>query len=241
MVSGRQGGQKLWDLAERCLPAWTPRTLLSQEEVVLLAAQRSLKALGVAREIEIKRHFIRDRYPGLRTALRQLLDSKIIETVKIVDEGTEWPGIWYIHSDTLPPLEWIEKGEWQSGTTLLSPFDNLICDRDRTERLFDFHYRIEIYVPKAQRQYGYYVLPILHGDRIIGRIDPAMDRKRGVLTVSNIYIEPDAHLNKETSRSVACAISEIATFLGANSVVYGSVPDVWRSAFDEHAEITPAS
>ena len=77
-------------------------------------------------------------------------------------------------------------------TTLLSPFDDLVSDRDHTERLFDFRFRIEIYVPKAKREFGYFVLPILHGDRLIGRIDPRFDRATGVLHVNAVYAQEGA-------------------------------------------------
>ena len=75
---------------------------------------------------------------------------------------------------------------------MLGPFDPLVADRDRALRLFDFRFKLEIYIPVAKREFGYYVLPILHGDRLIGRIDPAMDRKRGVLTINAVHAEPDA-------------------------------------------------
>src|SRR5205807_2484739 len=103
-------------------------------------------------------------------------------------------------------------------TVLLSPFDNLICDRARTELFFNFNYRIEIYVPKAKRQYGYYVLPILHGDRLIGRLDPQMDRKQKCLTINTVYAEPNApktSMTKTAAKAIRSAIEDLATFLGA--------------------------
>jgi uncharacterized protein YcaQ len=151
--------------------------------------------------------------------------------VSIEDGGESWPGDWYIHAHDLPLLEAIEQDEWQPRTTLLSPFDNLICDRDRTELLFDFHFRIEIYVPAKDRQFGYYVMPVLHGDRLIGRIDPKMDRKKMRLEVMNVYAEPGAPMTAATGRSVAGAIEELAKFLGAKEIAYGdNVPARWARA-----------
>jgi uncharacterized protein len=98
-------------------------------------------------------------------------------------------------------------------TTLLSPFDRLIHDRERAEALFGFRYRIEIYVPKSQRQYGYYVLPVLRGDRLVGRIDPEHDRRAGVVRVHRVFPEPDAELD-----GLDGALARLATFVGADGV-----------------------
>src|SRR5213079_617720 len=95
----------------------------------------------------------------------------------------------------------LEKGEWiahpdvnddpvPDRVTLLSPFDRLIHDRDRAEALFDFRYRLEMYVPKAKREYGYYVLPILRGDRLVGRVEPVFDRRARILRVHGVWFEP---------------------------------------------------
>jgi uncharacterized protein YcaQ len=118
----------------------------------------------------------------------------------------------------------LDKGEWRAHpeatdgripvrTTFLSPFDRLIHDRDRTEALFGFHYRLEMYVPKAKREYGYYVLPILHGDRLVGRIEPVLDRKAGVLRVSSIHWEPGVK-----PVPIQKTLRELATFVGAGSI-----------------------
>lgn len=133
-------------------------------------------------------------------------------------------------SDALALLERLRKGAWRPRTTLLSPFDTLINDRERTEELFGFHFRLEIYVPKEKRQYGYFVMPILHEDRLIGRVSPAMQRDQGRLAVEAIYAEPDAPRDPATGRAVAEAIEELAAFLGAHEITYGrTLPSAWKS------------
>jgi uncharacterized protein YcaQ len=230
MVAGRQGQQRVWDLAERWLPAWAPTRRPPEREVVRLAAQRSLRALGVATARDIDRHFTASRYPGLSTVLAGLEREGRVERVRVADDGAEWPGPWYVHADDLPLLERLEAGDWRPRTTLLSPFDNLIIDRERTQRLFGFHFRMEIYVPRTARRYGYYVLPVLHGDRLIGRVDPAMDRRRGRLVVNAVHAEPDAPA--AAGPAVAAALGELATFLGADGVeLRQPPPERWRGGF----------
>jgi hypothetical protein len=233
MVAGRQGIQKVWDLSERVLPEWTPREKLAEREVTRRAAQRALRALGAATPRQINFHFLRGRYPNLKKVLVELEKEKRIRGVEI--KG--WPGQWYLHADDEPVLDELraaqhrEASPWDgTRTTLLSPFDNLICDRARTEQMFNFDFRIEIYTPKSKRKYGYYVLPILHGDRLIGRVDPEMDRERGELRLNAVYAEDGAP--KDAGRAVASAIEDLAAFLGARKIGYNSkrIPAFWKRA-----------
>ncbi len=142
---------------------------------------------------------------------------------------------WWPETETVPLAEkrrralgvWLERGEWRAHpdaadgpvptrTTLLSPFDRLIHDRDRAEALWGFFYRLEMYVPKAKREYGYYVLPILHGDRIVGRLDPAYDRRARRLVVKAIYPEDGVRF---PARAVERAVRSLGRFLGAEEIV----------------------
>ncbi|HEX3214535.1 MAG TPA: crosslink repair DNA glycosylase YcaQ family protein [Actinomycetota bacterium] len=230
MVAGRQGQQRIWDLAERCLPPWAPTRRPPEREVVRLSAQRSLRALGVATARDIDRSFTAGRYPGLPSVLAGLQRSGQVEQVRLVADGAERPGPWFVHADDLPLLDRLESGDWRPRTTLLSPFDNLIINRERTERLFGFSFRMEIYVPKAARRYGYYVLPILHGDRLIGRVDPALDRATGRLVVHAIHPEPGAPAS--AGPAVAAALGELAGFVGATGLdLRQPPPEVWRTGF----------
>jgi len=230
MVAGREGIQKIWALSKHILPAWTPREKLSEHEIVRRAAQRSLRALGVATPRQIEQHFIRGRYPNLARVLAELEKEERVERVQVVEEGDAWKGDWYIHTDDLPLLEKLSAGDWTPRTTLLSPFDNLICDRKRTQLLFDFDYAMEIYTPKHKREYGYYVMPVLHGDQFIGRIDPMMDRTRGALKVNAIYAEPDATKTKHTARAIADGIENLAEFLDARKIeLPRRVPRGWET------------
>jgi hypothetical protein len=114
---------------------------------------------------------------------------------------------------------------------VLSPFDDLVSDRERGRLLWDFDFTLEIYVPKAKRRYGYFVLPILRGDRLIGRIDPRFDRTEGVLVVNAVHAEPGA--DAADGPHVARTIRELARWLGARSVSFAATrPAVWRRALD---------
>jgi uncharacterized protein YcaQ len=209
MVAGRAGNEKLWDLAERCLPPWTPRERLTQREI-------------------IANHFIRGRYVDLPRVLKELERVGIIVPLSVVDGKQALRGSWYIHADDLPLVEELGKGAWAPRSTLLSPFDNLICDRARTKDLFGFDFRIEIYVPAGKRQHGYYVLPFLHGDRFAGRVDLALDRAQGRLLVRAVHAEPRA--DGEAARALAATVKELAGFLGAQTIEYEKVPSRWREA-----------
>ena len=231
VVAGRESGRRWWDLAERWLPAWTPRQPMSESQVVRQAAQRSLRALGVARMRDIDRHFIAGRYPGLPDVLKSLEKEGLIERVEVREGSTAWPGTWYVHADDVALLERLDRDDWDPRTTLLSPFDNLIRDRDRTRLMFGFDYTIEIYTPAAKRKYGYYVLPILAGDRLVGRIDPIVDRKQKLLTLRAIHAEPGLPKG-DTGTSLVSAITALGTFVGAARVTpTGAIPAAWRTAF----------
>ena len=95
--------------------------------------------------------------------------------------------------------------------------------------MFNFDFRVEIYTPQHKRKFGYYVLPILHGDRLIGRIDPKMDREHGRLHIHAVHAEKDAPLNRKTARAIRAAIEDLATFLGASEIHYTHlVPSGWQ-------------
>jgi hypothetical protein len=202
-ISRREGSQRVWDLFERVLPVDDGEPI-PDEMVAIETMERQLRARGFA-----DRKFgsaLDYRLPAREVALESLLTDGI--AVPVAVEGL--PGEWLAHADLLAAHD---SGTWQPRTTLLGPFDPLIGDRERLEALFDFRYRLEIYVPAARREFGYYVLPILHGDRLIGRIEPAFDRKRHVLEVKSIYAEPDAPA--EGWPAVTAAIKGLGTWLGA--------------------------
>ncbi|MGZ8631373.1 MAG: DNA glycosylase AlkZ-like family protein, partial [Actinomycetota bacterium] len=129
-------------------------------------------------------------------------------------------GEWFAHAEML-------ERPWKPRTVVLSPFDDLVSDRDHTETMFDFHFRLEIYVPKAKRRWGYFVLPILHGDRLIGRVDPRFDREARVLHLNAVHAEEGTKASD--GAAAGRAVRELADWLGAREVVVGGpVPSAWR-------------
>ncbi|HEX2196554.1 MAG TPA: crosslink repair DNA glycosylase YcaQ family protein [Actinomycetota bacterium] len=227
-IAGREGGARLWDLTERWLPRWTPRETWPERRIVEAATLRALRALGVATPRQIKEHFTRGRYPKLPEVLARLTARGDVEEVSVVRDGRVLPGRWYVHAGDLPRADELARDEWEGSCRLLSPFDNLICDRGRTELLWDFEYRIEIYVPKAKRRYGYYVLPFLWRDRLVGRLDAAVDRDAGRLRVLSVHAERGA---PAVGEDVAGAVGDLAAFVGAASVEWPARrPKAWARA-----------
>jgi hypothetical protein len=217
-IAGRLGGQRLWDLMERCLPPAAPDHEPDDAEVVAQAALHAVRALGVARAPHIRAHFTRGRYPDLPQALATLEARGKIVRVAVEGLGDDW---WMRAEDAEAD------GAWGGRTALLSPFDNLLCDRARTEQLFGFSHRLEIYVPKAKRRWGYFVLPILHHDRLIGRADLAIDRKAGRLVAHAVHREPDAPRGKAVARAIRRELERMASWQGAGDLELREVPDAW--------------
>ncbi len=214
-VVGREGQQRVWNLAERWLPP--NESKLHPKDVARMIVERQLRSRGIAKPSQFGFAFD-GRPPGWEKALEDAIQNGIAIPVKV--EGLE--GLWYAHKEIL-------NRQFQPRTTLLSPFDDLISNRQRTLELFGFRYRLEIYVPPPKRKFGYYVLPILHGDRLIGRIDPLFDRSSGELRIKAVYAEEQAE--HQIGAPVARAISELAAWLGATRLRVGTVPRVWQQAF----------
>jgi uncharacterized protein YcaQ len=206
-ISARDGRERIWDLAERILPV-TPTP--PPAEVARRLVDRQLRAFGVARAGELTGSF-EARPPGAAEALAELVELGAARPAVI--EGLR--GTWYAHADALD-------APFAARATVLSPFDRLIHNRRRTQELFGFDYKLEIYIPPAKRQYGYYVLPVLHGDRLVGRIDSAFDRASQTLRVNGTWLEPGAP--DGSAEAVARAVDDLAAWLRTTRVATASKP-----------------
>ncbi|MDG6946152.1 MAG: YcaQ family DNA glycosylase [Nitrososphaerota archaeon] len=229
MVVGRRGNQNVWGLAERFLPGWVDREPLGWEEMERRTAERAIRGMGTATPSEIHFYFVRGRYQNLKKALQALEEDAAITRVEV--RGSKEKEVRYVHRKDVPLLESVEADGWQPRVALLSPFDNLICGRTRTRTVFDFDYVHEQFVPKDKRKYGTYVVPILAGERLVGRMDPRLDKAERTLFVNSVHAEPGAQVGREVVQEIAGTIERLASFVGAKGVEYSpKVPEAWRGA-----------
>jgi uncharacterized protein len=194
-VSGRKGRQRYWDLAERVYG--TDVELPPLEEARRLRYERRLAALGIARAT------------GPELSGEDAYAAEAGEPAEV--EGV--PGTWRVH-----PAYLDVPGSFRGRTALLSPFDQLIHNRVRAEQLWGYEYILEMYKPKEKRRWGYFALPILHHDRLVGKLDAQADRKTGRLVVNAVH--EDAPFTKRVRQDVDREIASLADWLGLELVTH---------------------
>ena len=214
-IARRHGFQKVYDLAERVIPEAVRQEEPDHDALVDWACRAALERLGIASPGEIARFF------GLLT----------------IEEATDWgernlgraavPAL-VTSANGAPPRRVLARPDLEqllaclpeppARLRVLSPFDPLLRDRARLERLFAFDYRIEVFVPAARRTYGYYVFPLLEGDRLVGRLDVRAERAAGVLQVNALWMEPGRRLTPARARGLDAELDRIRRFVGVETV-----------------------
>lgn len=209
----RTGFARHYDLVERVLPADVVAREIDDAEAVRELILRAATALGVATEADIRDYF-RLRPDQSKPAIADLVAAGELEPVQV----DEWTAPAYLRTGQAVPRS-------DRGTALLCPFDPLIFFRPRVERLFGFHYRIEIYTPAAKRQYGYYVWPLLLDGELVARVDLKADRNSGALHVPGAFIEPGRDPVR-VAGELADQLATMAGWLGLDRVTVGERGDL---------------
>lgn len=232
MVHSRRGAQKVYalrehverEMAELGLNSHLNGQIAPDEERIAYFTRRTIEALGVVPPSWLFDYFRfvwpRSLTRGGTTEARRLLEAQVAagHAVRVEIEGIREPA--YLSTARLPDLERLRAGMRPQRTTLLSPFDNLIWDRSRARAriLFGFEVLLETYVVPEKRRYGYYTLAILHQGRLVGRLDPKMDRDTHTLIVRALFLEPGEKVDAALVDGIAGALRDLARFLGAETI-----------------------
>jgi uncharacterized protein YcaQ len=211
MISKRKGFQKVYDLTERVLPDFADTNIPSESEFYKYLINRSVNSNGITRKNEIL-YLRRVDKRKFDIALKELLEEKIIAKISVAGIDNDF---FYTSKEN---LEILSLKRPVKIINILSPFDNFIIQRKRLKELFDFDYQIECYVPEAKRKYGYFCLPVMHGDKFIGRIDAKAFRDKNTFVIKNQYFENDAELKLEMNRKYLNKITEFAKFNNCKKV-----------------------
>jgi uncharacterized protein YcaQ len=229
-----RGFGRWWDLAERAIPELWSGDPIPDDERDRRFLGRALRALGVT-TARWAAHYYRT---GARTYVPVARAPRVLDelveaglAIRVTVDGLNGP-VWMDAAmvDRLDDLRW---GVGRPRlTTLLSPFDNLVWFRDRMERLWDFEYRLECYVPEPKRLFGYYNMPILHRGQFAGMIDPSYDRKARHLTVKALHLAPGVRATNALAVAVAGALDDLVRFLGGEpgawTIAHASIPEIGR-------------
>ncbi len=214
-----RGFSRVFDLPERVAPDLWTSPPLPDDERDRIFLRKTISALGISTSRWASDYF-RTGGPGFvpigrtRPLLAEM--GAAGEILPVTVPGIDEP-VW-IDTALVDRLDALRAGRMRPVlTTLLSPFDNLIWNRDRAHQLWGFHYRLECYTPEARRIYGYYSLPILHRERIVGRLDPSFDRRTKVLTVKALHLEPGVRVTPVLVGAITGALDDLTMFLGGET------------------------
>jgi uncharacterized protein YcaQ len=215
MIARRHNFQRLYDLRERVLPSWDDAQMLTPAEAETQWALRAVQALGVAKPEWVAPYFYRPKTQMARL-LKELTASGSLDQVDVT--GWRTPGL--LHPANRALVTEIAQGARPVAlTTFLSPFDPVVWDRARALDLFGFDYRIECYTPAAKRQYGYFTLPILHQNGLIGRLDAKAHRQTKLFEVRALHLEPEVPLDDELLDALTAALQRCAAWHGTPEIV----------------------
>ncbi len=213
MVTRREKFQKVYDLTERVLPGHSEMTTPTEREHVDWVCRTALERLVIATPKEIAEFWNATGIAQAKAWCEEAVRSGLIAPVLVesFDGSKSRPAFaivdWERRLKKLP--------EPPARMRLLSPFDPVLRDRARALRLFDFDYRFEAFVPEPKRQYGYYVLPILEGDQLVGRLNPKFERRNGLLNILQVYWESGVRVTRQRHKGLERAVERIAEFIGA--------------------------
>jgi hypothetical protein len=218
MISERVNFQRMYDLTERVLPGWVDTTPPSLQQRDRYWLEQAALALGIARPMQVI------SYSYYKKGLRKLLLEGLVDEGALVKveaqqaDGSSQPML--VHRGRLEALEQIAAGTIHAErTTFLSPFDNLFWAAGRDEQVWGFRQRLEAYLPASKRTWGYFCLPILHKDRLVGRFDPKLERKTGVLRIKALYLEQGVEPDEQLVSGVATAMRDFMRFHNAKELL----------------------
>jgi uncharacterized protein YcaQ len=212
-IAGRRGFHKLYDLTTRVLPQAASVARPTAEAHVEWACRTALERLGAASAEEIAAFWKAIAAPAARGWCTAAVRRGEVAAVTIAGAGGSAPRPGFAVTD------WRERAAAASSTArmrLLCPFDPILRDRRRTLRLFGFDFRFEAFVPAAERRHGYYVMPVLQGDRLVGRIDPKLHRETGRLEVRTVWWEPGSRPSRRRLAALEAAVGRLAAQVGAS-------------------------
>jgi hypothetical protein len=218
MVSKRIHFQRVYDLTERVLPAWVDTRVPDPAELQRFWVETGVRTLGICRPDQAA-IFTNRLLTPTRQAVRDLLAASLLSKVPVeLLDGQTYELL--IHRDNLSLLEQAADGALPAQrTTFLSFFDSLFWARGRDEEVWGFRNMLEAYVPAPKRIYGYFCMPILHKDRLVGRFDPKLERKTGTLRIKALYLEPGVEPGEQLASDLAVAMRDFMKFHNAHNLV----------------------